>query len=53
MKKYETSGVCILKVYVCIASTFWQSMDRSGVVANPGRGQLNRQNYFSPDAVRA
>ena len=30
-----------------------QSMDQSGKVANPARGQLNRENYFFPVLVPA
>ena len=30
-----------------------QSMDRPGKVANPARGQLNRENEYSPIPVRA
>ena len=30
--------------------TYSKSMDQPGKVANPGRGQLNRENYISPSA---
>ena len=31
----------------------WQSMNQPGKVANPARGQLNRENEYSPFPVRA
>ena len=31
----------------------WQSMDQPGKVANPARGQLNREIEYSPVPVRA
>ena len=33
--------------------TYSKSMDQPGKVANPARGQLNRQNEFLPVRVRA
>ena len=30
----------------------WQSMDQLGKVANPARGQLNRENEYSPVPVQ-
>ena len=33
--------------------TYSKSMDQSGKVANPARGQLNRENEYSPVLVRA
>ena len=35
-------------MYVCN-----QSMDQPGKVANPARGQLNRENEYSPVPARA
>ena len=32
--------------------TYSKSMDQPGKVANPGRGQLNRENKYSPVRVR-
>ena len=37
-------------VYGC---TYSKSMDQPGKVANPARGQLNRENEYSPVRVRA
>ena len=33
--------------------TFSKSMDQPGKVVNPARGQLNRENEYSPVRVRA
>ena len=33
--------------------TYKQSMDQPGKVANPARGQLNRENEYFPVPVRA
>ena len=33
--------------------TFSRSMDQPGKVANPARGQLNRENEYFPVPVRA
>ena len=33
--------------------TYSKSMDRPGKVANPARGQLNRETFFFPVRVRA
>ena len=33
--------------------TYSKSMDQPGKVANPARGQLNRENEYSPVRVRA
>ena len=39
---------------VCIyGHTFSKSMDQPGKVANPTRGQLNRENEYFPGRVRA
>ena len=42
-------------MYVCmyVWSHIQQSMDQPGKVANPVRGQLNRENEYSPVPVRA
>ena len=40
-------------MYVCIVITYSKSMDQPGKVANPPRGQLNRENEFFPVPVRA
>ena len=44
-----TDSVCM---YVCMSSNI-ASMDQPGKVANPARGQLNRENEHSPVPVRA
>ena len=42
------------RMYVCIyGHHIKQSMDQPGKVANPARGQLNRENEHSPVPVRA
>ena len=38
--------------YVCMV-TYSKSMDQQGKVANPARGQLNRENEYFPVRVRA
>ena len=43
-------GVC---VYVCMVITHSKSKDQPGKVANPARGQLNRENEYFPVPVRA
>ena len=41
-------------MYVCMYSHHRElSMDKPGKVANPARGQLNRENEDSPVPVRA
>ena len=40
-------------MYVCVVITYSKSMDQPGKVANPARGQLNRENELFSDAVRA
>ena len=40
-------------MYVCMVSTFQQSMDQPGMVANPVRGQLKMENKLFPVPVRA
>ena len=49
-------------VFVCISlyvldymygNTYSKSMDQAGKVANPARGQLDRENEYSPVRVRA
>ena len=39
--------------YVCMVIIYSKSMDRPGKVANPARGQLNRENEYFPVRVRA
>ena len=40
-------------MYVCMyGQTYSKSMDRPGKVANPARGQLNRENEYFPVHVR-
>ena len=40
-------------MYVCMVITYNKSMDQPGKVANPARGQLNRENEYFPVRVRA
>ena len=35
-------------MYVCMFITYCKSMDQPGKVANPARGQLNRENEYFP-----
>ena len=42
--------ICMLCMYV---HHIQQSMDQPGKVANPARGQLNRENEYSSVPVRA
>ena len=39
-------------MYVCMVITYSKSMDQPGKVANPARGQLNRENKYFPVSVR-
>ena len=45
----ERSGMYVCMVITCYS----KSMDQPGKVANPARGQLNRENEHSPVPVRA
>ena len=38
---------------VCMVITYSKSMDQPGKVANPVRGQLNRENEYFPVRVRS
>ena len=40
-------------MYVCMVITNSKGKDQPGKVANPARGQLNRENEFLPVPVRA
>ena len=40
-------------MYVCMVITYCKSMNQPGKVANPARGQLNRENEHFPVPVRA
>ena len=42
-----------IQQYVCMVITYGKSMDQPGKVANPARGQLNRENEYFPVRVRA
>ena len=42
-----------IQQYVCMVITCSKSMDQPGKVANPARGQLNRENEYFPVRVRA
>ena len=43
----------VFRMYVCMVITYSKSMDQLGKVANPARGQLNRENGNFPVRVRA
>ena len=43
----------IVSMYVCMVITYSKSMDQPGKVANPARGQMNRENEYFPVRVRA
>ena len=43
----------IVRIYVCMVITYNKSKDQPGKVANPARGQLNRENEFFPVPVPA
>ena len=45
--------VGMLKVPAVYGDTYNKSMDQPGKVANPARGQLNRENEYFPVRVRA
>ena len=47
---FITIYVCIR---VCMVIKYSKSMDQPGKVANPARGQLNRENGYFPVRVRA
>ena len=40
-------------MYVCMVVTYSKSMDQLGKVADPARGQLNRENEYFPVLVCA
>ena len=40
-------------IMVCMVISYSQSKDQPGKVANPARGQLNRENEYFPVPVRA
>ena len=40
-------------MYVCMVITYSKSMDQPGKVANPSRGQMNRENQYFPVPVCA
>ena len=43
----------LIQQYICMVITYIKSMDQPGKVANPARGQLNRENEYFPVCVRA
>ena len=47
--------VCVetLGLYVCVVITYSKGKDQPGKVANPARGQLNRETDFFPVPVSA
>ena len=48
------SSSLVLYMYVCsMVITYSKGKDQPGKVANPARGQLNRENDFIPVPVRA
>ena len=40
-------------ISVCMAITYSKGKDHEGKVANPARGQLNRENEYFPVPIRA
>ena len=49
----DSLGVGIsLEWYVCLVIKYSISMDQPGKAVNPARGQLNRENDYSPVRVR-
>ena len=40
-------------MYICMVITYSKGKDQPGKVANPARGQLNRNNEYFPVPVRA
>ena len=40
-------------IYICMVITYSKGKDQPGEVANPARGQLNRENVFFPVSVRS
>ena len=53
--EYSTAAVDNLTVHdndVMYGYTYSKSVDQPGKVANPARGQLNRENEYSPVRVR-
>ena len=50
----EKPTVKLYSMYVCLyGHSYSKSMDQPGKVANPARGQLNRENEYFPVRVRA
>ena len=49
------TSMCVDHVctYLCMVITYSKGKDQPGKVVNPARGQLNRENEFSPVPVRA
>ena len=43
----------IFYIRLCMIITYSKSMDQPGKVANPARGQLNRENEYFPVTVHA
>ena len=54
VRNLDEMTVLLSVVYVCMYShAYNKSLDQPGKVANPARGQLNRENEYSPLRVRA
>ena len=49
----DTLGTCWEPALVCMVVTCSRGKDQPGKVANPARGELNRENCFFPGRVRA
>ena len=45
--------IVLIILYVCTVITYSNSMDEPDKVANPARGQLNRENEYFPVRVRS
>ena len=51
---WSQQNICRESMYVCMyGHTYSKSMDQPGKVANPARGQLNKENEYFPVRVRA
>ena len=51
--KRLTGRLCMYMYVFMYGHTYRKNMDQPGKVANPARGQLNRENGYFPVRVRA
>ena len=47
------AGTSFTEYHVCMVITYSKSMDQPGKIANPVRGQLNREKEYFPVRIRA